>query len=315
MFQLRHTACACALAFAAIGQAHAASYAAQASLSNLQFEVIDLTPDDGLAAGFTYDMNSPLAFVGAVTVIEPVVGGGTQDVKDISRSLPVSNRSPFDTSTQSTWADATRTGLASAQAGTLSSGVTLRALNTALYVESVAAALNLDVTQPDPSVLPAQRVLVLAPHTSVTLSGLARASLSLADASACVGCAYDVEAQAALLSSELFDTYFNGEDGNLLDTTDVLGQDYMAMGINRFYQPDQLGTVTLERTLSITLRNDTAQTKTMGFIADTWVYARTFQGVTTPVPEASTWALFAGGLATVLAAGRRRRQSSPAAGA
>ncbi|TBO28291.1 hypothetical protein EYS42_14895 [Aquabacterium lacunae] len=310
MFQVRHIACASALAFTAIGSAQAASYTAQANLSNLQFQVIDLTPGDGLTAGFTYDMNSPLAFVGAITVIEPVFGGSIQDVKNIRRSSPVSSSSPFDVSSQSTWADAGRTGFASAQAGTLSSGVTLNAMGSVLYTESVAAALNLDVTQPDPSVLPAQRVLVLAPYTSVTLTGLARTSLTLADATACPNCAYDIEAQTALLNSELFDTYFNGEDGNLLDSTDVLGQDYMAMGINRFYQPDQLGNVTLESTLSITLRNDTAQTKTMGFIADTWVYARTFQGVTTPVPEASTWALFAGGIATVLVAGRRRRATS-----
>lgn len=310
MFQPRRVACACALAFTAIGPAQAASYSAQASLSNLQFQVIDLTPDDGLAAGFTYDMNSPLAFVGAITVIEPVVGGGPQDVKVISRSLPVSNRSPFDTSNQSTLVEASRTGFASAQEGTLSSGVTLKTMGSSLYTESVAAALNLDVTQPDPSVLPAQRVLVLAPHTSVTLTGQARTSLTLNDANACHSCAYDIEAQAALLNNELFDTYFNGEEGNLLDSTDVIGQDYMAMGINQFYQPNQLGNVVLERTLSITLRNDTANVKTMGFIADTWVYARTFQGVTTPVPEASTWALFVGGVAAVLGVRRRPIQTT-----
>lgn len=315
MFQLRHLACACALVFSAIGQAHAASYAAQASLSNLQFQVIDLTPDDGQAAGFSYNMASPLAFVGAVTVIEPLVGGSNQDVVDIRQASPVTAASPFDVSSLSTFTDSRGNASALAHGGTLTSRVSLSAMNQSLYAESVATALNIDLRQSDGHAIPAQQVLVLAPHTSVTLTGLARASLTLADATACPSCAYDIEAQTALLNSELFDTYFNGEDGNLLDSTDVLGQDYMAMGINQFYQPDQLGNVTLERTLSITLRNDTAQTKTMGFIADTWVYARTFQGVTTPVPEASTWALFAGGIATVLVAGRRRRQSSPAVGA
>ena len=311
MFQPRRVACACALALACTGPAQAASYSAQASLSNLQFQVIDLTPDDGLAAGFTYDMNSPLAFVGAITVIEPVVGGGSQDVIDTRQALPVTAASPFDVSSLSTFRDSRGSASALAHGRTLSSRVALDTMNSALYAESVAAALNLDVTQPDPSVLPAQRVLVLAPHTSVTLTGLARTSLTLNDANACLQCAYDIEAQAALLNSELFDTYFNGEDGNLLDTTDVLGQDYMAIGINQFYQPNQLGNVTLERTLSITLRNDTANIKTMGFIADTWVYARTFQGVTTPVPEASTWALFAGGIATVVAMRQRRRSTRP----
>lgn len=315
MFQLRHTVCACALVFSAIGQAQAASYAAQASLSNLQFQVIDLTPDDGQVAGFSYNMASPLAFVGALTVIEPLVGGSNQDVVDIRQASPVTAASPFDVSSLSTFTDSRGNASALAHGGTLTSRVALSAMNQSLYAESVATALNIDLKQSDGNAIPAQQVLVLAPHTSVTLTGLARASLTLADATACPNCAYDIEAQTALLNSELFDTYFNGEDGNLLDSTDVLGQDYMAMGINRFYQPDQLGNVTLESTLSITLRNDTAQTKTMGFIADTWVYARTFQGVTTPVPEASTWALFAGGMATVLVAGRRRRQSSPAVGA
>lgn len=305
MFQRTNVTLA-ALAFsalsAALGTAQAAgtSYEASSSLTNLQYTLTDLRPDDGIAASVNFSTSGSFGFVGGVAVVDDLVNG-TQVSRDVRASS-----SPFNASASATFLQPGNTYAGGFVAGnTLAANVRLTQLGQSLYAEGSAAAVNVQLTPDlDDTVLqPVQDTVILAPHSQLTLTALAKYSLVRLGEGNCEDCAVSVEVQSALIGSEVFPQFFDPAlDDGLFEQFDRVEGLYDSFGINRFY-PQGLPDESRTRMLSLTFVNDSDEAKRFGFIATTWAQAQT-----SAVPEPETWGLALGGLLLVGATARRRQR-------
>jgi hypothetical protein len=295
----RTTLAACAslgLSAALLGQAQAATYKVQSSLSQLQLSVTDLTPGDANVAGFSLNANNPEQFVGAATLVDPLNGQGV--VKQLARSNPVTLASPFDASSLSTLSEIHRTAQAEAGQGHLSSSVGADTADAAAAAQSLAAAINLDWSSEQP--LPTHNAITLAAYSSLTISGKAHISLSVNDATACPDCVFEVDAQAVLISSELFDRLLSNSDTQTLEITANMPGLLDAAGLSLTLGASSTLPQSIDRDLSITIVNNTANSRQLGLAATTWA---SISGV----PEPETWAMALCGLAVGGVSVQRKR--------
>lgn len=289
-----------ALALCASTQAAGATYEAYSSLTNLQYTLTDLRPDDGIAASVSFSTSGNFAFVGGLTVIDNLVNDTQVDL-DI-QSAP----SPFDGSAISTFLRSDNTSAGGfVEGSTLAANVRLVKLGQGFYAEATAAAVNVEFTADlDDTVLqPIQDTVVLAPHSQLTLTGLAKYGLVRLGGGSCEDCVVSVEAMSVLLGSEVFPQFSDPtQDDALFDEFERVEGLYDSFGINQVFAdglPDQSAT----KQLSLTFVNDSDEVKRFGFLATTWVQAQT-----TPVPEPETWGLAFVGLLLAGAAARRRQR-------
>lgn len=289
----------CALS-ASLGNAQAAgvSYEAYSSLTNLQYTLTDLRPDDGIAASVNFNTSGTFAFIGGLAVIDDLVPD-TQVGLDIQSAA-----TPFGATASTTFLLPDNTSAVGfVQGNSVAASVRLTQLGQSLYAEGTVAAANVQFTPDlDDTVLqPIQDTVVLAPHSQLTLTALAKYGLVRLGEGNCEDCAIAVEAQAALISSDVFPQFADPAlDDGLFDKFDRVEGLYDSFGINRFY-PQGLPDESATKLLSLTFINDSDEVKRFGFIATTWAQAQT-----TAVPEPSTWGLALGGLLMVGAVARRR---------
>jgi hypothetical protein len=294
----RTTLAACAslgLSAALLGQAQAATYKVQSSLSQLQWSVTDLTPGDANVAGFSLNTLSPESFVGAVTVVDAANGQGV--VRQITRSAPITLASPFDATSLSTLSELDRTAQATAGQGSLSATVSAATADAAAEAQSLAAALNMDLS--NEQLLPTQNAITLAAYSSLTLSGKAHISLSVNDAAACPDCVFEVDAQAALISSDLFDRFLSNTDTQTLEITANMPGLLDAAGLTLRLGTGSALPQIIDRDLSITIVNNTANSRQLGLAATTWASV-------SGVPEPETWALALCGMSLLTWVGARK---------
>jgi hypothetical protein len=295
------------IALATALPAHAASFTVSSSLSNLSFAVTDLTPTDSSVAAFSLNTTGTDAFIGSLLALE--TDNPAENVLSLTPSQTTLANAPFDLSKSVSFDQSSRVGQASVtpalvgSASALNATVQVKALNTSMYAESVLAAVNINIVTDKPAAI--QNAVVLAPHTSLTITGQAVVNMALADTSLCTGCAMDVEVQAVLLSQAAFGDYFT--DGVLMDMNSSIDGVVDSVGINAFYLDGQPTATLLSKTLTLTLRNDTNQAKGFSFIADAWASVRTQTAApyTPAVPEPQTWGLVLAGLLTCAAIKRR----------
>ena len=289
----------CALS-ASLGNAQAAgaSYEAYSSLTNLQWTVTDLRPADGIAASVNFNTGGTFAFVGSLTAIDDVVHD-TQVGVDIQPS-----DAPFNSSATTTFLRSDNTSAGGfVEGSTLAASVRLTQLGQGFYAEGTALAANVQLTPDlDDTVLqPIQDTVVLAPHSQLTITGLAKYGLVRLGEGDCEDCAIAVRAQSALIGSEVFQQFSDPtQDNSLFDQFDRVEGLYDSFGIQQVFAnglPDQSAT----KLLSLTFTNDSDEVKRFGFIASTWV-----QSESLAVPEPETWGLVLSGLLLVGAVARRR---------
>jgi len=283
------------LSAALLGQAQAATYKVQSSLSDLQLSVTDLTPGDANVAGFSFDSKSAGSFIGATTWVDSRHGNGV--VKQVSPSSPVTLASPFDANSLSTLSEINRVAQAEAGQGRLSSTAGVTTADAAAAAQSLAAAINLDLSNEQP--LPSQNTITLAAYSSLTISGKAHISLSVNDAAACPDCVFEVDAQAVLISSDLFDRLLSNSDTQALEITANMPGLLDAAGLSLTLGAGSLLPQSIDRALSITIVNDTASSRQLGLAATTWA---SISGV----PEPETWALALCGLGFIGWTGARK---------
>lgn len=286
---------------ASFGPARAAgvSHEAYSSLTNLGFTLTDLRPGDGIAASVNFSTSGNFAFLGGVTVIDDLVND-TQVGVDIQSAA-----SPFGATASTTFLQPDNTYAGGfVEGNSLAASVRLTQLGQAFYAEGTAAAANVQLTPDlDDTVLqPVQDTVVLAPHSQLTITGLAKYGLVRLGEGNCEACVIAVEAQAVLLSSEVFPQFADPAlDDGLFDQFDRVEGLYDSFGINQVFAqglPDQ----SASKLLSLTFVNDSDEAKRFGFIATTWVQAQSL-----PVPEPETWGLALGGLMMLGAWSRGRR--------
>lgn len=273
------------LSTAWVGTANAATYKVQSSLSQLQLSVSDLTPGDANVAGFSFNEGQAGAFIGAATWVDSLHGQGA--IRQVSPSAPVSLASPFDANSLSTQSELNRTAQAEAGQGRLSSSVGVATADAAAAAQSLAAAINLDLSTEQP--LPTQNAITLAAYSSLTISGKAHISLSVSDAAACPDCVFEVEAHAALISSDLFDRFLSNSDTQTLEITANMPGLLDAAGLSFTLGAGSLMPQSIDRDLSITIINNTASSRQLGLAATTWASV-------SGVPEPETWAMALCGL-------------------
>lgn len=279
------------------GQAHAATYSVQSSLSQLQLSVTDLTPGDALVAGFSFNTGNPENFIGSVSRVEPLDGGSA--IEQLVRSAPVTLSSPFDAASTASLNQAARTALAQAGQNSVSSSVSSSSSTAPAYAESVAAAINLDLSTETP--LSTQNSITLAAFSSLTISGKARISLSVTDAALNAADLFEVDAQAVLITSDLFDRFLSSTETQPLEITANLPGLLDAAGFTVVVGGGNALPLSIERELSVTIVNNTAQARQLGLAAATWT---SISGV----PEPETWTLAGCGL--LLAGFMARRKAS-----
>lgn len=278
----------------------ATSYEAYSSLANLQFTLTDLRPADGIAASVSFNTNGAAAFVGGLAVIDDLV-------TDTQLSLDVdATNSPLNASASTSFllSDNTSAG-GYVEGNTLAATVRLTQLGQGYYAEGTAAAVNVLLTPDlDDTVLqPVQDTVILAPHSQLTITGIAKYGLVRLGGGNCDDCVVSVEAQTVLISSELFPQFFDPtQDNGLFDQFDRVEGLYDSFGINRVFAQG-LPNESMTKQLSLTFVNDSDEDKRFGFIATTWVQAQAI-----PVPEPETWGLALSGLLLVGAAARRRQR-------
>jgi len=168
------------------------------------------------------------------------------------------------------------------------------------YAQSIAAAINLDLINDTP--LSAQNSITLAAYSSLTIKGTARISLSVTDAALNATDLFEIDAQAALVSSDLFDRFLSSTDTQPLEITPNLPGLLDAAGFTVIVGGGNALPQSIERELSITIVNNTAQARQLGLAAATWT---SISGV----PEPETWTLAGCGLLVAgFTAKRKARQ-------
>jgi hypothetical protein len=282
-----------------LGQAHAATYSAQSSLSQLQLSVTDLTPGDANIAGFSFNSGNTENFIGSVSLVDPLDGGSV--IQQLVRSTPVTLASPFDAASTASLNQSTRSALAQAGQNSLSSTVSSSSTAAPAYAQSIAAAINLDLSTETP--LSVQNSITLAAYSSLTITGKARISLSVTDAEINATDLFEIDAQAALISSDLFDRFLSNTDSQTLEITSNLPGLLNAAGFTVIVGGGHALPQTIERDLSLTIVNNTAQARQLGLAAATWTSV-------SGVPEPETWALAACGLLVAGVTARRKTRQS-----
>ena len=149
-----------ALAFSAsLGTAHAQglSYSMESSLTNIQYTLTDLRPDDGMAATVGFSDIGTHAFLGGVAVIDDLVSGD-QLGYDAQHSGQFGPAYPFGTRAQTGFLlpDNTAAG-AYVEGNHLATSLRLTTVGQGYYAEAAAAAINIDLdsdTPPSPSRTP-----------------------------------------------------------------------------------------------------------------------------------------------------------------
>jgi hypothetical protein len=297
----RATLAACmslCLSTAFMGQAQAATYSAQSSLSQLQLSVTDLTPGDANVAGFSFNNATAENFIGSVSLVDPL--NGSSAIQQLVRSNPVTLASPFDAASSASLLEGTRSAQAQAGQNSLSSTVSSSSTTSPAYAQSIAAAINLDLINDTP--LSAQNSITLAAYSSLTIKGTARISLSVTDAALNATDLFEIDAQAALVSSDLFDRFLSSTDTQPLEITPNLPGLLDAAGFTVIVGGGNALPQSIERELSITIVNNTAQARQLGLAAATWT---SISGV----PEPETWTLAGCGLLVAgFTAKRKARQ-------
>ena len=273
------------LSFTLMGQAQAATYSVQSSLSQLQLSVTDLTPGDANVAGVSFNNAAPENFIGSVSLVDPLHGGSA--IEQLVRSNPVTLASPFDAASSASLLDGARSAQAQAGQNSLSSTVSSSSTTAPAYAQSIAAAINLDLINDTP--LSAQNSITLAAYSSLTIKGTARISLSVTDAALNATDLFEIDAQAALVSSDLFDRFLSSTDTQPLEITPNLPGLLDAAGFTIIVGGGNALPQGIERELSLTIVNNTAQARQLGLAAATWT---SISGV----PEPETWALAGCGL-------------------
>lgn len=285
-------------------QAQGLSYSMESSLTNIQYTLTDLRPDDGMAVSVGFSDIGNKAFLGGVAVIDDLVSGA-QVGYDTQHSGSFGPANPFGTRAQTDFILPDNTSaVAFVEGNHLSASVRLTQLGQGYYAEAAAAAVNIDLDSDTPPE-PIQNTVILAPHSQLTLTGLAKVGLVRLGEGNCQDCGLSVEAMSVLISSELFPEFFNPElDNGLFDNFDRVEGLYDSFGLNATFEQGLAAELHQSKEISLTFVNDSDEFKRFGFIATTWVQAQTFQS---PVPEPETWGLTLGGL-LLLGTMTRRRQ-------
>lgn len=293
----------CALS-ATLSAAHAAgtSYEAYSSLTNLQYTVTDLRPSDGIAAGVAFNDSGANAQVGAwAEIYDDRLG--TQLGYDLQPSRNFGAVTPFGSQASATYLQPDNTATAAyVEGNSVAASARLTQIGQSFYAEAAVAAVNFDLAGDGPPDT-VQDTFILAPHTQVTITGQAKYGLVRLGEGNCDGCGLAVEAQAVMLSSEVFPRYFSAQEDPMFDQFERVEGLYDSYGINQVFQQGITGGEGGVKLLSLTFTNDSDEAKRFGFIAASWVQAQAI-----PVPEPETWGLALAGLALVGAAARRRQR-------
>ncbi|OGA81210.1 MAG: hypothetical protein A2711_10520 [Burkholderiales bacterium RIFCSPHIGHO2_01_FULL_63_240] len=288
-------------------QAQGLSYSIESSLTNIQYTLTDLRPDDGMDASVGFSNIGTNAFLGGVAVVDDLVSGN-QIGYDSQDSAELDTAYPFGTmaATNFTLPDNTSAG-AFVEGNHLATSIRLTQIGQGYYAEAAAAAINIDLESDNPPE-PIQNTVILAPHSQFTLTGMAKFGLVPLGEGNCQDCGLFVEAHSLLISSELFPEFFDpsSESELLFESSGRVEGLYDSFGINEYFEQGLSENLHQSKEISLTFVNNTDEFKRFGFIATTWVQAQTFQA--SPVPEPATWGLMLTGLLLLGSAARRRQR-------
>jgi hypothetical protein len=306
------------IAFAAAlacGQASAASYEGTALVSNLRFELTDLTPTDASVAQYHFAVGGAPTLIGsrAAANVDLSQQPSNQFAPTIASSFPVviggAVSSPFDT------VQAPRTVSAHGQTAVVEVNQNLIAASVLTeadsgyygYAEAAIGALSLDSTG-FPGLT--QNTIVLAAHTQLTIRASASVIVSLLDEATCPGCDAQFTGYAALIGGDQFAAYIAANQGDsALRQSALTAAGISFVGLDQTALSSSLPYAEASGFLSLTFTNDTDTEQGYGFLANAWLNGNSKPGSALAVPEPETAGLALAGLLVSGVALRRRRRA------